>query len=404
LTDKTNLITAATIFYSSRMTTRKKLIRITTVPMALRYLLNGQMRFMKEQGFEVLMISADGRERAEVIANEQCPHLVVPMTRRITPFRDLRCLWQLIRIFRREKPDIVHTHTPKAGLLGMLAARISGIKIRIHTVAGLPLMVETGFKRRLLNFTEKLTYSSATQVWPNSRSLYDFIRSKGMAPANKLQVIGMGSTNGIDLGRFSTEALHADRIREIKQGIGYSEQNQYLLFIGRLVKDKGIIEAVHVFIGLHETMPSLRLLLVGDYEPDLDPLPEETMNTIKTHPAIIHIAWTNEVEYYLHVAGYLLFPSHREGFPNVLLQAGAMGLPVICSRIEGNVDLVTERETGLIFAPANETEMRKCLQYALANPVLMKEMAAKLQQRISLHYRREKVWAHLLEAYRTLSH
>jgi len=385
------------------MTTPKKLIRITTVPMALRYLLTGQMRYMQEQGFEVLMISADGKERAEVIKNEQCPHLVVPMTRKITPFRDLRCLWQLIRIFRKEKPDIVHTHTPKAGLLGMLAARISGVHIRIHTVAGLPLMVEKGLKRRLLNFTEKLTYSSATHVWPNSQSLYDFIRTKKMAPANKLRVIGMGSTNGIDLGRFSLEVLQADRIREIKQEIGYSETNQYLLCIGRLVKDKGIIEAVNVFIRLHETHPFLRLILVGDYEPDLDPLPEETMNAIENHPSIIHIAWTNEVEYYLHMAGLFLFPSHREGFPNVLLQAGAMRLPVICSRIAGNIDLVKEGETGLIFAPGNETEMRNCLQYALAKPVLMMEMAANLQQLISQHYRREKIWAQLLEAYRTLS-
>lgn len=385
------------------MTTRKKLIRITTVPMALRYLLTGQMRYMHEHGFEVLMISADGKERAEVIENEQCPHTIVPMTRRITPFRDLRCLWQLILIFRREKPDIVHTHTPKAGLLGMLAARISGIKMRIHTVAGLPLMVESGFKRRLLNFTEKLTYSSATHVWPNSQSLYDFIRSKGMAPDRKLQVIGMGSTNGIDLGRFSVDVLNSDRIREIKQEIGYSDGNQYLLCIGRLVKDKGIIEAVNVFIRLQENIPTLRLILVGDYEPDLDPLPPETMNAIENHPAIIHIAWTNEVEYYLHIAGYFLFPSHREGFPNVLLQAGAMGLPVICSRIEGNVDLVKEGETGLIFNPGNEMEMLNSLQYALANTVSMLEMAEKLKQLISLHYRREQVWAQLLEAYRNLS-
>lgn len=385
------------------MTTRKKLIRITTVPMALRYLLTGQMRYMLEQGFEVLMISADGKERSEVIENEQCPHTIVPMTRRITPFRDLMCLWQLILIFRREKPEIVHTHTPKAGLLGMLAARISGIKIRIHTVAGLPLMVEKGFKRRLLNFTEKLTYSSATHVWPNSQSLCDFIRSKGMAPDSKLRVIGMGSTNGIDLGRFSVDVLNSDRIREIKQEIGYSGGNQYLLCIGRLVKDKGIIEAVNVFIRLQENIPTLRLILVGDYEPDLDPLPQETMNAIESHPSIIHIAWTNEVEYYLHIAGYFLFPSHREGFPNVLLQAGAMGLPVICSRIEGNVDLVKEGVTGLIFTPGNETEMLNCLQYALSNTVSMQEMAGKLKQLISLHYRREQVWAQLLEAYRTLS-
>ena len=136
--------------------------------MALSYLLPGQMHFMASHGFDVLMISADGKELPAVIEKEQCRHMIVPMTRKITPIQDLKCLFQLIRIFKKEKPDIVHTHTPKAGLLGMLAAKYCGIKVRIHTVAGLPLMVEKGFKYQLLKFIEKLTYAAASQVWPNS--------------------------------------------------------------------------------------------------------------------------------------------------------------------------------------------------------------------------------------------
>ncbi|MEI9957965.1 MAG: glycosyltransferase [Ferruginibacter sp.] len=122
-----------------------KLIRITTVPMALRYLLPGQMNFMQQNGFDVIMISADGPELNDVLQNEKCPHIVVPMTRRISPWKDLKCLWALIKIFKKERPDIVHTHTPKAGLLGMMAAKFCGVKVRIHTVAGMPLMVEKGF-------------------------------------------------------------------------------------------------------------------------------------------------------------------------------------------------------------------------------------------------------------------
>lgn len=146
--------------------------------MALGYLLPGQMRFMAGNGFDVLMISADGKELAAVIENEKCRHIIVPMTRKITPFQDVTCLIRLIKIFRKEKPDIVHTHTPKAGLLGMLAAKVCGVKIRIHTVAGLPLMAESGFKYRLLKFIERLTYAAANQVWPNSQSLFNFISEK----------------------------------------------------------------------------------------------------------------------------------------------------------------------------------------------------------------------------------
>ncbi|MEO6255060.1 MAG: glycosyltransferase family 4 protein [Ferruginibacter sp.] len=380
----------------------KKLIRITTVPMALRYLLPGQMRFMAANGFDVLMISADGKELREVIESEQCRHLVVPMTRKITPLQDLRCLFKLIGIFRKEKPDIVHTHTPKAGLLGMLAARYCGVKTRIHTVAGLPLMVEKGFKYQLLKFIEKLTYSAATQVWPNSDSLKRFITAKKLCKTKKLHIIGKGSTNGINLERFNTVALDENMLTQVRQQINFRQQNKYLLCIGRLVKDKGIVELVNVFVELKKNNEQLILILVGEYEHALDPLPAATLNEINSNPSIIHVNWTNQVAYYMHIADLFVFPSHREGFPNVLLQAGAMGLPVICSQITGNIDIVTNNETGLIFDSGNEQQMLKLLQYALAHPQHMHDMAKQLQQYINENYRRENIWQNMLEAYKTL--
>jgi glycosyltransferase involved in cell wall biosynthesis len=380
----------------------KKLIRITTVPMALRYLLSGQMRFMAANGFDILMISADGKELAEVKEQEQCRHIIVPMTRKITPFQDTRCLFQLIRIFRKEKPDIVHTHTPKAGLLGMLAAKFCGVKIRIHTVAGLPLMVEKGFKYQLLKFIEKITYSAATQVWPNSNSLLKFISLKKLVNPAKLWIIGKGSTNGINVNRFSKAALNEMISTEIKGLISYSAQNKYLLCIGRLVVDKGIVELVNVFKQLHKTDPSVKLILVGGFETTLDPLPAYMLNEIETNESIIHINWTENVEYYMYLANYFVFPSHREGFPNVLLQAGAMELPIICSDITGNIDIVTNNETGLIFEPGNEQQMLSMLQYAIMHPQHMQTMTQKLQKIILEDYRQENIWQNILTAYKTL--
>jgi glycosyltransferase involved in cell wall biosynthesis len=380
----------------------KKLIRITTVPMALRYLLPGQMQFMAANGFEVLMISAAGKELADVIKQEQCRHIIVPMTRKVTPFQDLRCLFALIRIFRKEKPDIVHTHTPKAGLLGMLAAKFCSVKVRIHTVAGLPLMVETGFKYRLLKFIERLTYSAANQVWPNSNSLMKFITEKKLCKPGKLHIISKGSTNGININRFNAAALDEKIMAEIKEQVNFSNENKYLLCIGRLVKDKGIVELVHVFTQLQKDNDDLKLILVGEYETTLDPLPADTLHEIDMNPSIIHISWTDHVEYYMQLAGLFVFPSHREGFPNVLLQAGAMGLPIICSHITGNIDIVTNNETGLIFESGNEQQMLKLLQYALAHPQHMQTMAEKLKHEIRENYRQENIWQNMLEAYKSL--
>ncbi len=379
-----------------------KLIRITTIPMALRYLLPGQMHFMSTHGFNVLMISADSKDLPAVIDREQCRHLIVPMTRKITPLQDLKCLFQLIKIFKKEKPDIVHTHTPKAGLLGMLAAKLCGVKVRIHTVAGLPLMVEKGFKYRLLKFIEKVTYRAAGQVWPNSNSLMQFIVKNKMCKPSKLSIIAKGSTNGVPLSRFCKESLDENITAAIKKDINYSSQNTYLLCIGRLVVDKGIAELVHVFTQLQKTNDELVLILVGEYETALDPLPAETLHEIEINPSIIHINWTTEVEYYMSLAHFFVFPSHREGFPNVLLQAGAMGLPVICSHITGNIDIVTNNETGLIFDSGNEQQMLELLQHALLHPQHMQTMAKKLQQEIKENYPQENIWQKMLEAYKSL--
>lgn len=370
--------------------------------MALRYLLPGQMRFMAANGFDVLMISADGKELPEVIETEQCRHIIVPMTRKITPFTDLKCLFRLIKIFRKEKPDIVHTHTPKAGLLGMLAAKLCGVKVRIHTVAGLPLMVENGFKYQLLKFIEKLTYACAGQVWPNSNSLMQFIIKNKLCETAKLNIIGKGSTNGIQLKRFNKENLDAKITDEIKAHINYSKQNIYLLCIGRLVVDKGISELVYVFAQLQKANDNLILILVGGYESALDPLPAATLHEIEINPFIIHINWTTQVEYYMDLANFFVFPSHREGFPNVLLQAGAMGLPIICSNITGNVDIVTNNETGLIFESENKQQMLKLLHYALLHPQHMQTMVKKIQQDITANYPQENIWQNMLEAYKSL--
>lgn len=380
----------------------KKLIRITTIPMALHVLLPGQMKFMSENGFKVIMISADGENLDKVIENEKCQHIIVPMTRKITPWQDLLCLFQLIKIFRKEKPDIVHSHTPKAGLLGMMAAKISGIKIRIHTVAGLPLMEESGLKYALLKQIEKITYSVANHVWPNSNSLYNFIKKNNLADAYKLKVIGQGSTNGVSITRFNKETLDKNFLTVIKGNINYDTASVYLLYIGRLVKHKGIVELVNVFSLLKKNYPHLKLILVGIFESSLDLLPKKILKQIVDDPCIINVGWSDNAEYYMSLAHYFVFPSYREGFPNVLLEAGAIQLPVICSNIPGNTDIIIHNETGLLFEKKNEKDMYQKLKYALDNPKKMLSMANKLQHYIKFWYEREMYWKILLEEYNKL--
>jgi glycosyltransferase involved in cell wall biosynthesis len=357
------------------------------------------MRYMQENGFDVIMVSSDGPELELVKRNEGCRHHIIPMTRKITPFADLVSLWRLYRFFKKEKPDIVHSHTPKAGLLAMLAAKFAGVKLRIHTIAGLRFMTSKGITLKVLVAMEKLTAKAATHVWPNSFSLLNYIKEHKLVNPSKLEIIGMGSSNGINLSRYSLSSLKPEKLQETKQLVKYDEKLTYFLSVGRLVHDKGIDELVHAFIKLYSVHDQVRLILVGAFEDEVDPVSDETKKILKSHPGIILAGWSDSVEYFMQFSFALVHPSHREGFPNVLLQAGAMLCPVICSRIEGNVDIVEHEKTGLIFEVKNETELFQMLERALKDPVVPGQYAKSLRSKIEQHYDQPIVHRYLRSKY-----
>ena len=379
-----------------------KLIRVTTIPLALNTLLRGQMKFMRENGFEVLMVSADGPEREAVIQREGCPHTIVPMTRAITPFADLRSLWRMYRLFKKEKPDIVHSHTPKAGLIAMLAARMAGVKTRVHTIAGLRFMTSTGLTRKILVRMEKFTASCATNVWPNSRSLKKYVLDNRLAKPSKVEVIAEGSSNGIDLSEFNEAVIRFEKLEEVKGKFHYDPSLFYFVSVGRIVKDKGMEELVNAFDRVYREHNNVRLLLLGDFEDKLDPVDEATRKILMEHPAILKMGWTKDVVYYLYLANALVHPSYREGFPNVLLQAGAMNCPVICSRITGNIDIVDDEVTGLVCDVKDAGSLYDKMKFALDNPGRMKEYAAALYEKVVKHFDQRVVHSALLRRYQDL--
>ncbi len=379
-----------------------KLIRTTTSPLSLKYLLRNQMRYMKENGFDVVMVSSDGPERESVISNEQCRFQMIPMTRAMTPIADLKSLWLFYRFLKKEKPDIVHSHTPKAGLIAMLAAKLAGVPVRVHTVAGLRFMTEKGFTRKLLVAMEKLTMASATHVWPNSFSLKEYIVKNKLTRTGKLEVIGKGTSNGIDLRRFDPEKLDAGKLQQVKDLIKYDSNCIYLITVGRIVHDKGIDELVSAFVNLYQENNRLRLVLVGAFEDEVDPISTEARKTVHEHPGIILPGWSDEVEYFMKLAFALVHPSHREGFPNVLLQAGAMACPVICSRIEGNIDIIDNNQTGLIFEKGNAAELEEKLRLAMFDVAGTRKMTTALQEKVHRFFNQPSVHRALHDRYLAL--
>ena len=380
-------------------TKKIKLARITTVSSSLKYLLPGQMKFMKKQGIEVTMISAPGPEIPSVIKHEGCIFHALPFTRTISPLNDLKCIWYLYKWLKNEKPSIIHSETPKAGLVAMISGWLAGVPVRIHTVAGLPLMVEKGFKYWVLVIVERVTNALATQVWPNSFSLKKIILEKKLANPNKVIVLANGSSNGTDTFRYSEASINNRKLAQIKAEIGFDENLSYNLCVARLVQDKGIAELVEAFTIIYESYPHQRLLLVGPFEKHLDPLPGSTISIIDKHPGIIRVGMTDAVEYYMYISQLFVFPSYREGFPNVLMEAGSMGLPVVCSKIEGNVDMVIHGVTGLLFEKQNTIDLLDKWTHALQHKESMAIMGNALRQEIKKHFDRNIIWKEMHAQY-----
>ena len=384
----------------------KKLIRITTVPLSLKVLLKGQLRFMASNGFDVKGVSSEGEELREVHENEGIAVETITMSRKITPFQDLKSLWEMWNFLRKEKPQIVHTHTPKAGIIGMLAARLAGVPHRLHTVAGLPLMEATGVKRKILNFVEKLTYSSATRVYPNSKGLYDFILQNNFTQSNKLKIIANGSSNGIDTAFFSPDQVTEIEKVTLREKLNIQPDDFVFVFVGRIVSDKGINELIKAFSELqaaeNNEPAGIKLLLVGGLENDLDPLNPETLAEINQNKDIISVGFQQDVRSFFAIADALVFPSYREGFPNVVMQAGAMGLPSIVSDINGCNEIIIEGENGLIIPSKNVEKLKEKMLTLAKDKNLYTKLKGNSRRMIENRYEQSVVWNALLEEYEGL--
>ena len=377
----------------------KKLIRITTVPMSLKYLLKGQLAFMSKNGFNVTMISSDGQELNDVIENEKCAHIIIPLTRKITILKDLKATYNLYKLIRKEKPDIVHTHTPKAGIIGMLASYFARVPIRLHTVAGLPLMEAIGFKRIILNFVEKVTCKCSTKVFPNSYGLKKIILKYKFTSEKKLKVIGNGSSNGIDTSFFDPELFSSKEKNKLKSDLGIERNDFVFIFVGRLVTDKGINELVEVFNELCSDLKSIKLLLVGPFEDELDPLSEKTKLLISSHDKIISVGYQNDVRPFFAISNSLVFPSYREGFPNVVMQSGAMGLPSIVTDINGCNEIIQTDYNGIIVPSKDIDSLKMAMSRIFQDKELYLKCSEKSRLSIVNNYDQKLYWNTLLNEY-----
>ncbi len=378
----------------------KSLVRIVTSAGSL-VLVSGQLRYVAENGYDCFAVSGGPEENSrEFTEREGIPTVLIPhLVRPISIWNDLRALGELIQLFRREKPDIVHANTPKASLLGMVAAWICRVPHRIYTVTGLRFETSTGFMRWLLKTMERITCACATKVIPEGqgvkKTLYrEHITSKSMA------VLHNGNINGIDLEYFDLTPEVVERANRIREEVGGSFT---YLFVGRIVRDKGITELVDAFERVHIEHPETRLFLVGTQEPELDPLPDRTQRLIADNDAIIEAGWQDDVRPWFVASDLFTFPSYREGFPNVVMQAGALGIPSVVTDINGSNEIIIEGKNGTIIPTRDTDALCRKMTEALEQRDRLTEMSEQCRPLIASRYRQEDVWRATLEMYRSLT-
>lgn len=353
---------------------------------------------LRDMGYDVVSVSSDGPElsRVKAVGGNS---VVIAMERHISPVKDIKSLWELCKVFRKVSPVMVHSMTPKAGLLCMIAAWICRVPVRVHTFTGLVFPTSTGLKRKVLMATDWMTCACATHIIPEGEGVKNDLLSNGITK-KPIKVLGYGNCRGIDLDWFNNE------LPEVKEAAAKIRKAGVFtfLFVGRLVGDKGINELIEAFKRLNREHPDTRLLLVGGKEHNLDPLKPETLAEIERNKAIESIGQQSDVRPWFAASDCFVFPSYREGFPNVVIEAGAMCLPSIVTDINGSREIIIDGQNGMIIPSKDTDALYGAMKKMITNPAMMANMTIAARPLISSRYEQSFVRRCLKDYYREILH
>ena len=374
---------------------------ITTVPQTLAAFFPRQLRSLADAGFDVHAVSSPG---ADLDAIGRIPGVTVhalPIERQPHPLRDCRSLFQIFQLIRRIRPQIVHSHTPKAGLLGMAAAKAAGVPVRLYTIHGLPLETRTGLWRRILEAAERASAALSTRSYAVSPSLRKVAIGLKLCPASKLSTLGAGSCAGVDLDRFNPVDRHIQRPL-IRQSLSVPDHALLLSFVGRLSRDKGLGVLAQAWPEIARQLPEAHLLLAGDPDPT-DPLPAVTFSDLCAHPRV-HFTGAiaaNRVPAHYAATDIFVLPTFREGLSQVSLEAGAMGVPIVATRVTG-LDPVIDGVTGVLVPAGQSAPLADAIVALARNPSLRGQMSRAAQASIATNFSAQQVNQIWMDEYRQL--
>jgi len=380
-----------------------KIVRSATVGTSLDTFCRGLLTELRDKGFEVVALSSPDKDLEQLGNREMVRTIGVSMSRHIAPLKDFLSLLRLIRVFIKEKPDMIHSMTPKAGLLCMIASWVARVPVRVHTFTGLVFPTAKGLTKKVLMTTDWLTCACATHVIPEGQGVLNDLKNNGIT-SKPMKVLGYGNVMGVDMTRFSRRPEVMEKVAILqKQGVFT------FVFVGRIVGDKGINELVYAFKELlvQDFPKRLRLVLIGNYESDLDPISSDSKKSIDSTPEIEAVGsqYGDDLLAWYAVSDCFVFPSYREGFPNTVLEAGAMGLPSIVTDINGSREIIIpyekdhQRATGLIIPSHDAEALQKAMEWMITHDAERKIMSANARSSIESRFEQSFVRQCLFDFY-----
>lgn len=359
-----------------------KIIRSSTVPQSIDNFCEGMLKQLSDD-YDVVALSSPGIPLENIAKREGVRAVAIPMERRFSVFKDICSLFRITLLFFKEKPTMVHSMTPKAGLLCMVAAWLASVPVRVHTFTGLVFPTSTGLKRKILMATDWLTCACATHIIPEGEGVKMDLLNHGIT-RKPLKVLGYGNVRGVDMNYYTRRP----EVMEIVSQKGLKSQSEFtFLFVGRIVRDKGINELCYAMDKLSGIAP-VRLVLVGTFEDSLDPISEQSREIIEKNPHIKYVGSKHgdELLAYYAAADCFVFPSYREGFPNTVLEAGALGLPSIVTDINGSREIIVEGENGVIIPLHDTNALFDAMLNMMRDKAARERMAGNAREMIASRY------------------
>lgn len=375
-----------------------KICRTATVPFMLHNHLRLQITATIAAGHDVTLVCSNGPEVAHLRAIPGVKIYLLEIARVISPVRDCIALFRLVQYFLREEFDVVHSTTPKGGLISMLASWLTRVPVRMHTFTGQPWIELHGIKRVVVRLGDFVTARLSTMNYTDSQSQLDFLINNGIADGCKLKILGSGSLAGVDLTRFDANRFAPQKLL-LRHSLQIASDTKVIVFVGRLTRDKGICELVESFVQLRTEGHLCFLLLVGPLENDRDSIPTVTLNQIKNRADIYWAGYSYEPEKYLAISDILCLPSYREGFGTVILEAAAMGIPAVGTDIIGIQDAIVNGYTGILVAVKNEESLARGIKKLLDTDGLCQTLGSNAFHRVVEEFDANKVNLTVIEEY-----